>query len=288
MLTQFIGRFVRTKFRAFSNTKQRLSKHSQKATNKRETSQSYRRTMRFSGLALSLSMIVVLYPDFSGVAHASHVESVKPGWLVSTSILSKVPSDKVTVGIIPYYLKDNQVYILLGRERIDGGKEKSGKFSDFGGSVELNGTNLAHNAIRELKEETMGQIALNERDLYESGRILYKASSKNRDIIYIFYPMSEQEYKKTRRLNSLWPALCSHKKDSVDCEKDQFTWFNVQNITNKKNQVRDIDGNSNLVYFRDFFVQDCLEHPDFPKMVEHISYTAAPSLGQRLRARSKL
>lgn len=280
MFTQFVRRSVRPELRSFPNARQRLPIHTQKDTNKREPFKSCGRAMLFSGLWLGLLTIalLVLSPNFARVAYAADIESVKPDWLVSTSILSKISSDKATVGVIPYYLKDNQVYILLGRERIDGGKkEKSGKFSDFGGSVELDGASLAHNAIRELKEETMGQIALNERDLYESGSILYKVSSKNRDIIYIFYPMSEQEYKKTRSLSSLWPALCSHKKDSVDCEKDQFTWFNVQDVTNKTKQVRDIDGNYNVVHFREFFVQDCLEHPDFSKMVERISCRVAPS-----------
>jgi len=264
MLTQFIRRSVRTGLRTFP----------------RETSKSYSRALLFSGLGLGLLTIspLVLLPNFSGVAHAADAESVNLNWLVPTSILSKVPSDKATVGVIPYYLKDNQVYILLGRERIDGGKkEKSGKFSDFGGSVELDGTSLAHNAIRELKEETMGKIALNERDLYEKGNILYKVSSKNRDIIYIFYPMSEQEYEMTRNLTSLWPALCANKKGSEDCEKDQFTWFNVQDIASQSKKVRDIDGNSNIVHLREFFVQDCLEHTDFSKMLARISCTGTPS-----------
>jgi hypothetical protein len=117
----------------------------------------------------------------------------------------------------------------------------------------------------------MGQIVLNEKDLYENGRVLYKVSSKNRDIIYIFYPVSEPEFENTKELSNLWPALCSHKKDAKECEKDQFTWFNAQDIKNKAKQVRDIDGNSNQVQLREYFVQDCLERSDFPKMLEIIS-----------------
>lgn len=204
---------------------------------------------------------LILFSNFVIAAHAADIE------IVVTSILSKVPSDKATIGVIPYFHKDNKVYLLLGRERIDGSKqEKSGKFSDFGGRVELDGTSLAHNAIRELKEETMGQIVIAEQDLYDKGHLLYKTSSKNREIIYIFYPMSEQEYKKTKSLTNLWPALCSHKKDYVGCEKDQFTWFNVEDVTSKSEHMRDIDGNYNLVYLREYFVLDCLEHPDFPKV----------------------
>jgi hypothetical protein len=237
-------------------------------------------SMIFRRLWLILLAITpfVLLSNFAGISHAADGKIGKNASLVSTSILSKVPSDKATVGVIPYYIKDHQVYILLGRERIDGDKkERAGKFSDFGGSVELDGTSFAHNAIRELKEETMGQVSINEKELYENGSILCKVSSKNRDIIYVFYPMSEQEYKKTRSLSSLWPALCSHKKDSEECEKDQFTWFNVQDITNKSKQVRDIDGNSNIVPLREYFVQDCVEHPNFSKILEQISYVQMPN-----------
>jgi hypothetical protein len=54
---------------------------------------------------------LLLAPNFVGVVHATQADPVKQNRVFSTSILSKVPSDKATVGVIPYYVKDNQVYI---------------------------------------------------------------------------------------------------------------------------------------------------------------------------------
>jgi ADP-ribose pyrophosphatase YjhB (NUDIX family) len=97
------------------------------------------------------------------------MDSVNNDWIVPTSILLKTPTDKATIGIIPYCIKNNQIYLLLGRERIDGiKKERAGKFSDFGGGVELDGTTLIQNAIRELKEESIGQIVICEQDLLDN------------------------------------------------------------------------------------------------------------------------
>lgn len=47
------------------------------------------------------------------------------------SILVKIPTNKATVGVIPCFINNSQLYLLLGRERIDSDKkEKAGKFSE--------------------------------------------------------------------------------------------------------------------------------------------------------------
>jgi len=201
----------------------------------------------------------------------SSSKEFKTNFKGSNSKLSEIPSAKASVGIILYYFKDEKIYVLLGRERIDSNKkEKAGKFADFGGSVELNNTTFAHNAIRELKEETMSQIILHEKELIKKGSLLYKKSATGREIIYIFYPLSKRQYQQAKVLNSLWPILCSHKKDSVYCEKDQFVWLNLQDIVNQEKFVRDLNENRKIIIFREFFTKDCIEHPDLPILLESI------------------
>lgn len=229
----------------------------------------YRGVMLFSVLGLGLLAPPVAFAE----------TKAPTTWLNSTAILAKIPTAKATVGVIPYYTHDNQIYVLLGRERIDGNRlERAGKFSDFGGSVELDGTNLAQNAIRELEEETIGQIKLTPQDVLAKGILLQKLSSKGREISYIFYPMNEAEYKQTRELNRVWHTLCTRNIETPQCEKDQFTWVSLHDIANKSPQILDIDGNLHILQLREFFVQDCLEHPDFPHLVAHLeSFNPTPA-----------
>ena len=178
---------------------------------------SNKRTFVFSRISLLITSAMFSL-NSSSLAYASTLDSSE-NKVVSTSTLSKKPSEKSTIGVVPYFTKDHQIYLLLGRERIDGHKkEKAGKFSDFGGSVKLDGTTLMQNAIRELQEESLGQIILGEEDLLKKGVVLFKRSPENREIFYILYSMSEQEYKISRRLNALWPVLCQHKPEDNYCE----------------------------------------------------------------------
>lgn len=215
----------------------------------------------FIGLMMSL-----LTPSFAMSANLNNKESI-----VSTATLTKIPKEKATIGVIPYVIKDKQIYILLGRERIDGlKKERAGKFSDFGGTVEVDGSSLIANAVNELKEESMNQMIVSEEDLLSKGKVIYKLSSKNREIFYIFYPMSEQEYNTTKNLDSLWPKLCQHTVEAEECEKDKFVWLNANDLKNKQEKVTDIDGNERSIKLREFFVSDCIEHPEFNTILQSL------------------
>ena len=58
-----------------------------------------------------------------------------------------------SAGIIPYTIRDNQIYYLLGRDWRDEG------WSDFGGKCEEDDKNKPKStAIREFYEETMGSV----------------------------------------------------------------------------------------------------------------------------------
>lgn len=228
-----------------------------------------KRALLFSCMGVGLIITSHFLPSaaFAYTADGSYIHED----IVSTAQLSKVPVEKATVGVIPYYVKDNQVYLLLGRERVDGlKKERAGKFSDFGGSVELDGTTLLHNAVRELKEESMRRIEISEKDLLEKGKTVYKKSSKNRDIFYIFYPMTQQEYNNTKSLSALWPVLCANKIEASDCEKDQFLWLSAKDLLHKEKVARDIDGKSLEIKLREFFMQDCIENPAFARLLEQL------------------
>lgn len=58
-----------------------------------------------------------------------------------------------SAGILPYTIRDNTIYYLLGRDWRDEG------WSDFGGKVEdKDSNNIIKTAIREFYEETMGCV----------------------------------------------------------------------------------------------------------------------------------
>jgi hypothetical protein len=225
----------------------------------------------FSSLGVGLLMVNPIVPlKSTGAVYATNIDAENHGDN-SMAKLSMIPKDKATVGVIPYYIQNNTVYLLLARERIDGAKkERAGKFSDFGGSVELDGTTFIQNAIRELKEESMGKINIREDALLKQGNVISKLSAKKREIYYIFYPMSEAEYKDTKQLNALWPKLCANKPESSECEKDQYLWLNAEDIRKQNQQVHDIDGNLHTVTLREFFVQDCISNPDFVNLIDQL------------------
>lgn len=179
--------------------------------------------------------------------------------------LLEVPVAKATIGVVPYYIHNKQVYVLLGRENINGIKGAApGTFCDFGGSVLLDGSTFVQNALRELKEESMGQIVLSETELLTKSKVLYKEGKNGRKIYYLFYPFSEQEYARTLGFNKLRTELKQQDTPAAYLEKDQFYWFELQDILAQKSQVHDIDGNTHGIQLRDFFVKDCILHPDFP------------------------
>ncbi len=69
----------------------------------------------------------------------------------SNSLLLLQPSGKATVEVVPYRIVNGEVYVLLGRERIDGKGEKAGQYSGFGGNMEGK-DNFGLQAARECQE----------------------------------------------------------------------------------------------------------------------------------------
>lgn len=195
------------------------------------------------------------------------------------SPLLKIPSATATVGVVPYYCDgEHKVWVFLGRE---GPKkaESAGKFSDFGGSTEPDGSTLVKNMVREVTEETMGQVILKESDILQKGLLLYKENEKNgRKIYYVFCPFSEAEYQKTKNFNELrqnpeYTATLS----PTYLEKDQFAWVNLEDLRSmalvkgeESFPLKDIAGKTHEITVRKFFRQDCLSHPRFPDLQEQL------------------
>lgn len=188
--------------------------------------------------------------------------------------------NKATVGVIPYYQNKNGIYILLGRERVDSNKgEAAGKFCDFGGNAVEN-TTIISNLIRELYEETIKILEPTENDIITQGKLLYKKSNSGREIYYVFYPLTEEEYKKTLDLNTIRAHVELASTKSCFAEKDQFIWLSLSDIRNNiddlhinKNtvlEIKDIEGNLRSISLRKYFIEDCILHPAFQSLVNQL------------------
>ena len=211
----------------------------------------------------------------AGKLSATEVCGLSP-YTLGCSALLKASEAKATVGVIPYYVHNKQVYILLGRERVDSKKTgAAGTFSDFGGSVKLDGTTILQNAVRELAEETMDEIRVKESQLLNKARLLYTKTKEGRQVFYLFYPMSGKDYILTRDFNILRAKASAYKINPAYLEKDQFVWFKLDDIVsnipdnaneNTKVSATDIDGNTHDIMLRGYFVKDCLLHPELANL----------------------
>ena len=188
----------------------------------------------------------------------------------NTNILLQIPKHKAHVGVIPYLKQNNKIYVLLGRERLDGKNNSSGKYADFGGQTELDGTSLITNTVRELYEETMGQLKVSEKELLKLGQLLCSNLDRKKPRYYMFFPLSEADIKLSKKFNAIRGNLDLSKVKITYAEKDQFYWFALDDVMQQLPEIHDIDGNLHSIKFREFFVHDFLQHPDLSEIVANL------------------
>lgn len=197
--------------------------------------------------------------------------------LSTQEFLVQVPKERGTGGVILMHYDKGTLYFLLGREDINSGKsDKAGQFCDLGGSVELDGNRIIDNIIRELKEESMGQFDISAEQLLQNGYMLYKKSPKGREIFYIFYPLDEKDFIHQNVLNQYRKALRKQKNiPETWLEKDQFIWVKAEDLlkvpfqkSEEEITVQDINSEAHKIKLRKYFIEDCLEHPAFERLLK--------------------
>lgn len=210
--------------------------------------------------------------------------------------LYKIAKQKGTAGITPYYVINGKIYILLGQELTGGKQESSGTFSDFGGTITPDGTTVLQHALREYKEETMGQLKLTEEDVINNGHLLYRKTEKGRDVYYIFVKLTEKQYLKSKKMHPAKVRLKASGVPNSYLEKETFLWVSLDDlmktkvaaVADKENtdsnpepqtkqapentrfNVHTPEGKSINILVRGFYLRDCLENPDFPSFVKKL------------------
>lgn len=213
----------------------------------------------------------------------------------SANPLYKIAKHKGTAGITPYYVINEKIYILLGQELTGGKQEASGTFSDFGGTINPDGKTVLEHALREYREETMGQLRLNEEDVINNGHLLYRKTEKGRDVYYIFVKLTEKQYAKSKKMHPAKVRLKASGVPNSYLEKETFLWVNLADLmtgnaeaTTKENidskpesqvtqapenmrfNVHTPEGKSINILVRGYFIRDCLGNPDFPSFVKQL------------------
>lgn len=157
-----------------------------------------------------------------------------------TMQLAKTPKDKNpllvvarkngSIGIIPYYVIKGKVYVLLGQELTGGKLEKSGTFSNFGGSIKPNGNTVLQHMLYEFHKETLGQMRLNEEYVLNNSFLLYNKSAKDKDTYFIFVKFSEQQYNKTKKFNVATVRLNAYSPPNSHFEKEAYAWVSLEDL----------------------------------------------------------
>ena len=140
------------------------------------------------------------------------------------------------------------------------------------------GKRIIDNIVREFKEESMGQFSISEEQLLQNGYILYKKSAKGRDIFYVFYPLQEKDFLSQSQLNEKRQELKKGEVPDTWLEKDQFIWVKAEDLlkaVSKKFEeeiiVQDINFETHKIKLRKYFIEDCLEHPAFERLLKTLS-----------------
>jgi len=143
-------------------------------------------------------------------------------------------------GILPVAIKNNKVYFLFGRESMDTKYKDSGKWSDFGGTMEK-GETLEDTAIREGYEETsdiLGSLE-NIKHLVENKTIQKITNGTYTTFVVVIdyekklTPRFKRNYDKTKKNN---PELITEHNGLY--EKDRIKWIEVDNLFKYKKKFR--------------------------------------------------
>lgn len=172
--------------------------------------------------------------------------------------LSDYPMGKGTVGLVLYKIKDQDVYVLLGRERSDTHKKKALQFCELGGAT-VKEQSFMENLLREAYEESCGLANLKKEDVIEKGNILY-IRKNDRDIFYVTQPCSFS-------FSSKDFVIEREKYSSVDdkecfLEKDDFQWIRLRDLfayntyAEEGFSVQNMDGQEMRIKLRRYFWDD--------------------------------
>lgn len=133
-----------------------------------------------------------------------------------------------SAGIIPYTIRENEIYYLLGRDWRDEG------WSDFGGKVEdIDNYNIINTAIREFYEETMGAVLTQEELNYKmknNSLKSIKSVTLNGSPYYMYFIyIDDCDYKKQfeKIHNFLVYSKISEEKFMEKCD---ITWISSKNM----------------------------------------------------------
>ena len=144
-------------------------------------------------------------------------------------------------GIVPYCVKKNRIYLLLGRESEDIDWKESGMWSDFGGTREKNEKNIIC-ILREFQEETNGffgninKIKKKIIKKIKQNNIIYNKNLKSVLIFYkiaynnnlIKYYNESYEFLKKKLDNLSTKYLIEFNKNGL-FEKDKIAFFELNN-----------------------------------------------------------
>lgn len=220
-----------------------------------------KKSIKFA-LILSLLLNFDLFSSF--IKEEQQVESQNE--YSNNKLLNQIPSRKGTVGVILVYKKDDRLYALLGKENNEGSSEKSGRYSDFGGSVSHDGATFLENMLRELEEESMQTYKISQEDFLKNA-FVFHTEKKDRDIFYAVYSIKDSQYIPANILNHKRSSL-GDKFPKEYKEKEEFLWVDINMlllavIKNPQREVfaiNDIEGQPRLIKLRKYFIDDCLLH----------------------------
>jgi len=145
-----------------------------------------------------------------------------------------------SAGILPYTIRNNEIYYLLGRDWRDEG------WSDFGGKVEDKDNNDTLNtAIREFYEETMGCV-LSENEIKSKLKNNIPKNIKSVTLngspyyMYFIYINDENYQKYFKKIYDF--LVYSHISETKYIEKCELVWIHSSElyIFNKNLKMRNI------------------------------------------------
>ncbi len=182
---------------------------------------------------------------------------------------------RATVGVILYsYDRNGEGYILLARERIDDKDQKSaGKYSEFGGSIELNSKleseTFLEASLRELKEESAGTYKLTKNEFLKNTFSSCYQNTKKREVVISIgnapLYISSHDLSKAR----------NNSKEANAKDKDEFRWLSINDLLNikdfiaTKHKIKTIDNLKEEITFRSYFLE-YLQDPNFRKILQEL------------------
>ncbi len=142
-------------------------------------------------------------------------------------------------GILPFARHNENIYLFLGRENMEGGHSASGQWSDFGGGKENDETEL-ETALREGEEELNG--------LFGNAEILSNLVKKTNITIktktfYTYLMEVKYDINKVNELKIKYEYALQHTPDLVFAhnglyEKDRGIWLKLEDVNEFKPNLR--------------------------------------------------